>query len=145
MPKLVNPTNRQKRAMLDRISSAYVRSHSKCESGQGCNGSLTNSHIIGRTYIKVQFDPRNIQCICAHEHGIFTNNPIIHSRFAEQSDCGKYIDTMLIQANAISKPDYDLWLKIYQIIKDRKYSLNQSREWLDQTILLSELDITSLA
>ena len=147
MPKLANPTNKQKRAMLNTRWSKWVREHGKCEmngwAGK-CQGDLTNSHIISRTYVKVQFDPRNQQCACGSEHGILGGNPILFSRFVEQSSCGQYVDVMLVQANATTKPDYDLWFKIYDIVTERKYNIEQAREWLGQNIMSTIYDLAKL-
>lgn len=145
MPKLTNPDKRQMRGMLDRRSSAFVRSYGKCEM-QGCDRKdLTNSHIVGRTELKVQFDPRNIQCLCAHHHGIFTHNPIMFARWIETTTCGKYVDTIQVQLNnRMAKFDYDLWFKVYKIITERHYNLEDARQWLGQELLWSELDILRL-
>lgn len=141
MPKLSDPSKKQLRAMLDRRTSAFVRAQGKCEK-TGVTHNLTNSHIISRTYIKVQFDPRNVQCITSTEHGILEGNPILFARYVEQSSCGQYVDTMLVQAhNASAKPDYMLWVKVWDTIEQRGYTLEQAREWLGQQILLSEYDL----
>lgn len=147
MPRLKNPTKKQLINILDRRSSLFVRNHARCESNGyigACGGILTNSHIIGRTAKKVQFDPRNIQCICGSEHGKFGINPIIFSEFVLSTSCGKYVDTMIIQANASPKPDYDLWVRIWDIIELRRYTLKQAREWLGQNIILNEFDLLKL-
>jgi len=147
MPKLSNPTAKQKRKMLDRRWSEWIVSHGKCEAGsqiKTCNPCLTCSHIIGRTYVKVQFDPRNQQCICGTEHGILEHNPMLFAKFVESTSCGKYVNTMLVQANSMTKMDYDLWFDIYRIVNERGYSLEESREWLGQTIMLSTLDLSKL-
>ncbi len=147
MPKLSNPSKRQLRDILDRRTSAFVRAQGKCEADSHisqCNDTLTNSHIISRSYIKVQFDPRNIQCVCGTEHMILEKNPIMFARFVESTSCGKYVDTMIIQANASPKPDYDLWVRIWDITELRRYTLEQAREWLGQNIILNEFDLLKL-
>lgn len=143
MPKLSNPNKKQLLKMLDRKWSAFIRAHGKCEYC-GTTENLTDSHIIGRGYFKTRFDPRNNQCICFSDHGKLEAQPIAFARWVETTSCGQYVDTMIIQANAGTKPDYDLWAKILEIIEDRNMNLEQAREWLGNHILLNEFDIMML-
>jgi len=82
--------------------------------------------------------------VCGTEHMILEKNPIMFARFVESTSCGKYVDTMIIQANASPKPDYDLWVRIWDIIELRRYTLKQAREWLGQNIILNEFDLLKL-
>lgn len=143
MPKLANPTNKQKLKMLDTRWSTYVKKHGRCEAGT-TGQTLTWSHIIGRTYLKTRWDPRNTHCLGANIHGTYTSNPLAFSRWVETTSCGKHIDTMQVQAYSPAKPDYDLWLKIYEIITEREYKLEQTREWLGNNIMLSIFDLAKL-
>ena len=129
--------------MLDRKWSAFIRAHGKCEYC-GTSENLTDSHIIGRGYFKTRFDPRNNQCICFSDHGKLEAQPITFARWVESTTCGQYVDTMIIQANASPKPDYDLWVRIWDIIELRRYTLEQAREWLGQNIILNEFDLLKL-
>lgn len=130
--------------MLDRRYSQYIRSHGKCEHCETKN-NLTNSHIIGRAYIKTRYDPRNNQALCAQCHGHFESQPIAFARWIETTTCGQYVDTMLIQANnTLIKPDYTLWFDIYDIIRLREYNIEQTRQWLGNNILWNTLDISKL-
>lgn len=121
---------------LDRIVSTYIRSHGRCENCQS-KDVLQNSHIIGRKYLKVRFDPRNCQCLCARCHAIFEGNPLMFADFVASSSCGIYTDTMQVQAYDIShKPDYDFWeTTIKQATKDTK-PVELLRQELGQTIIL---------
>jgi len=149
MPKIANPTKRQMRAILDRKWSAFVRSHGRCESDSSvspCGGRLTNSHIIGRNNIKVQFDPRNTQCICGSEHASFTLNPLIHTDYVRRSSCHQYEETVLLQSrDSMIKPDYEVWFKIYDIVTQKNMSLEQAREWLGQTVVHTVHDIPEIS
>lgn len=145
MAKLKNPTKTQQIKMLDRRWSAFIRSHGKCEHC-GTTDNLTDSHIIGRAYIKTRFDPRNNQCVCWSCHGTFESQPIAFARWVESTTCGKYVDNMIEQANnATKKPDYELWFILYDAITKRKLTLEQSRELLDQHLMLEINDINLLA
>lgn len=145
MPKLSNPTKKQLRDILDRKQSAHTREYGICEYHETRCAGLQNSHNIGRTFIKTQFDPRNVQCLCGSIHGDFTNNPIVHTRFIEQSHCGKYMDVMQEQANnPMMKPNYELWIRVRQIIDLEKLNLIEAREWLDQKVLWYKTDIPPL-
>lgn len=145
MGRLTNPTKTQIVKMLDRRWSAYIRSYGKCEHC-GTTNNLTDSHIIGRSYIKTRFDPRNNQCICAPCHGTFESQPIMFARWIESTTCGQYVDTMTIQANnTMVKPDYDLWMVLYNAITTKKLTVEQSRKYLGQQIMLSIHDINLLA
>ncbi len=121
---------------IDRLVSTYIRSIGKCEQCQS-KDVLQNSHIIGRKYLKVRFDPRNCQCLCAKCHAIFEGNPLMFAEWVQQSSCGQYIDTMNVQAYDVShKPDYDFWeTTIKQATLDRK-PVEQLRQELGQTIIL---------
>lgn len=141
VPKLANPTKKQLIKMLDRRWSAYIRNHGRCENC-GTTNELTESHIIGRTYIKTRFDVRNNQCLCASCHGKFESQPISFARWIETTSCGKYVDTMIIQANnATIKPDYQLWLTLYDMTIKHKIELEELRQKLDQQILWSINDL----
>ena len=129
--------------MLDRKWSAFIRAHGKCEYC-GTSENLTDSHIIGRADFKTRFHPRNNQCICFSDHGKLEAQPITFARWVESTTCGQYVDTMIIQANASPKPDYDLWVRIWDIIELRRYTLEQAREWLGQNIILNEFDLLKL-
>jgi len=130
--------------MLDRKWSKYVRDHGRCESC-GTSQALTDSHIIGRAYIKTRWDVRNNQCICASEHGSYESQPLLFADFVQKSSCGIYVDTMIVQANNVSaKPDYLLWETIYDTVIEREYSLIEAREWLGQHILYSMVDLSKL-
>lgn len=145
MGKLANPTKRQLLAMLDRRWSAYIRTHGKCEHC-GTTQNLTDSHIIGRAYIKTRFDPRNNQCLCWTCHGTFESQPIAFARWVESTTCGQYVDTMIVQANnTMVKPDYELWMVLYDAITARNLTVEQSREFLGQQIMLTIHDINLLA
>lgn len=129
---------------LDRLWKPFVRAHGQCESC-GKRYDLTDSHIIKCGYLKTRWDPRNNQCMCWTDcHSPYENQPIAFTDFVNKSSCGQYVDTMTVQANSMAKPDYDLWKKIFKIVKQRGYSLVESREWLGQTILLCEQDILLL-
>jgi len=141
MPRLTNPTNRQLKGILDRKWSAYTRSLGYCEAC-GSRTALTDSHIIGRSYLKTRWDPRNKQCLCAPCHGSYEMQPIAFARFVESTDCGKHVDTMVVQANANTKPDYQLWLTLYDLIT--QINPIEAREWLGDTILLHEMDIAKI-
>lgn len=144
MPKLSNPTSRQLRDMLDRKQSAHTRNYGKCEHC-GTRDGLTNSHIISRKYIKVQFDPRNLQCLCGSCHGHFEGNPILFSEFVEQSTCGKYTDIMQIQGlDTKQKPDYELWIQVRNNIDSNHMNLEEARQWLGETLLWTTADIPVL-
>lgn len=143
MAKLKNPSKTQQIKMLDRRWSAFVRSHGRCEHC-GTTESLTDSHIIGRTYLKTRFDPRNNQCVCAPCHGTFESQPLMFARWVESTTCGEHVDSMTIQANSIAKPDYDLWFKVYEITIERGYSLEECRQWLGSTILMTSFDLMKL-
>lgn len=147
MPKLKNPSVKQKIAMLDVRWGRWVRSYSCCEAQSFfgvCGSDLSWSHIISRTYLKTRFDPRNTQCICLSEHGILDKNPLWFSRFVENSSCGIFEDVMRKQAYSVVKPDYDLWFEIYKIVSEREYSLDDARAWLGQNVLLSIADLDKL-
>lgn len=74
------------------------------------------------------------------------SQPIAFARWIDTTTCGKYVDTMSVQANnTMVKPDYALWVAVYDIIKERGLSLENCREWLGDTILWSELDLKGLA
>lgn len=144
MGKLSNPTKKQLLAMLDRRWSAYIRTHGKCEHC-GTTQNLTDSHIIGRTYIKTRFDPRNNQCICAPCHGTFESQPIMFARWVQSTTCGKHVDTMIVQANnTLIKPDYELWMVLYDAITTRKLTVEQSREYLGDQIMWQLNDLSLL-
>lgn len=145
MPRLSNPSKRQMRDILDRKQSAHTRSYGICEYHQRNCEALQNSHNIGRTNIKVQFDPRNVQCLCSSIHGVFTNDPISHAQFVMSSHCGQYIEVMREQANnTMMKPDYELWFEVRKIIDASKMNLIEAREWLDQKVLWTIKDIPKL-
>lgn len=145
MPKLTNPTKKQLREKLDGLQAAHTRSYGRCEKC-GVRTGLTNSHIIGRTYIKTQFDPRNLQCLCGSCHGYFTHNPIAFAEWVSQTTCGLYIDVMQRQAlSTIVKPSYDVWLEVRTIIDENRLGLEDARQWLGQKILWSIRDIPELA
>lgn len=144
MGKIKNPSKKQQVGMLDRRWSAFIRSQGRCENC-GTANDLTWSHIIGRTYIKTRFDPRNTQCLCGSCHGKFGEQPTSFARWVESTSCGQYVDTMLIQANnTVAKPDYNLWMTLYEEITKRKLTVEQSREYLGQQILFSEYDLLLL-
>lgn len=144
MPKLKNPNKRQVREILDREQSAHTRSFGYCEKC-GTRENLTNSHIISRAYIKVQFDPRNLQCLCSSCHGMLEGNPILFAEFVAESSCGKYTETIQQQGlSIITKPDYDLWQEIRNLIDNNQLNLEQAREWLGQKILWNYYDIPKL-
>lgn len=144
MPKLSNPSKRQQAAILDRKWSAYIRSHGRCENC-GTTQNLTDSHIIGRAYIKTRFDPRNNQCLCFSCHGTFESQPIAFARWVESTTCGKHVDTMIVQANhPMAKPDYTLWARLYDEIMARGLTVENSREWLADNIMLTEYDLLRL-
>lgn len=143
MPKITRPTRQQSIRMLDTRWSAYIRSYGQCEYC-GRRDTLTDSHIIGRSYMKTRFDPRNNQCICFSDHGMLESQPVAFARWVESTSCGQYVDTMTIQANSSVKPDYELWFAIYDLIQTRQYSLEEARAWLGQHILLTTLDIAKL-
>ena len=143
MPKLSNPTAKQKVEMLDNRYRPYIKSIGYCEA-ETTGQTLDWSHIIGRTYIKTRWDPRNTQAIGHNIHGVWTDNPILFTRWVENSSCGKYMDTMQVQAYSIAKPDYELWFKIYEIITERNYTVEESREWLGQNIMLNIYDLSKL-
>lgn len=141
MGKLANPTKRQLLAMLDRRWSAYIRTHGKCEHC-GTTQNLTDSHIIGRTYLKTRFDPRNNQCVCFSCHGTFESQPLKFAEWVQSTSCGKYVEIMSEQANhPTAKPDYELWFTLYEAITKRNLTVEQAREFLDQRIMLSIADI----
>ena len=145
MPKLSKPTKSQQIRMLDRKWSAFIRSHGICENC-GTKDALTDSHIIGRSYIKTRFDPRNNQSLCFSCHGTFESQPVAFARWIETTTCGQHTDTMLVQANnTMVKPDYQLWFDIYDIIQLRGYTVEESRQWLGDLIIWSTLDLSKLA
>lgn len=121
---------------LDKLVSGYVRTIGKCEH---CGGSsvLQNSHIIGRKYLKVRFDPRNCQCLCAHCHAIFEGNPLAFATFVQSSTCGLYVDTMQVQAYDVShKPDYGFWEITIKKAVANQTPVEALRQALGQTIIL---------
>lgn len=121
---------------LDRLTSAYIRTIGKCEHC-GSRDVLQNSHIIGRKYLKVRFDPRNCQCLCERCHAIFEGNPLAFAQWVLESTCGAYVDTMQVQAYDVShKPDYDFWeTTLRQATADQK-PVKILREQLGGTIIL---------
>ena len=144
MPRLSNPTNKQAIRSLDNKMKPFVRNYGFCESC-GTQQGLTDSHIIGCGHLKTRWDPRNNQCLCWNNcHSKSETQPMVFSQFVDSSSCGQYVDTMTVQANARTKPDYDLWFKIYAIIKERGYDLEQARQWLGRHIMLCELDLAKL-
>ncbi len=143
MGKLTNPTKTQMVKMLDRRWSSFIRSHGQCEHC-GTTNDLTESHIIGRSHFKTRFDPRNNQCICAPCHGKFESQPIAFARWVESTTCGQYVDTMIVQANSTVKPDYELWMTLYEAITTRNLTVEQSREFLGDQIMLTIHDINLL-
>lgn len=144
MARLKNPSKKQQVGMLDRRWSAYIRSLGRCENC-GTANELTCSHIVGRTYIKTRFDPRNLQALCFSCHGKMESQPIAFARWVETTSCGKYVDTMLVQANnAVAKPDYNLWMTLHEEITKRGFTVEQSRQWLGDQILFSEYDLLLL-
>lgn len=144
MARLKNPSKKQQVGMLDRRWGAFIRSHGRCENC-GTTNDLTWSHIIGRTYIKTRFDPRNTQALCAGCHGDFSEQPTAFARWVESTSCGQYVDTMLVQANnTVAKPDYNLWMTLHEEITRRGFTVEQAREYLGQQILFSEYDLLLL-
>lgn len=143
MVSIKQRSGKQKIDHLDNLWRKYIHSYGQCEAGS-LYQPLTWSHIIGRTYLKVRWDPRNTQCIGALTHATFTDNPLVFSRFVDASSCGRYIDTMMVQAHSTAKPDYDLWKQIFNIVKERNYTLPEAREWLGDNIMLTEYDILKL-
>ena len=144
MGKLTNPTKTQMIKMLDRRWGAFVKSQGKCENC-GTANDLTWSHIIGRTYIKTRFDPRNTQCLCGSCHGKFGEQPTSFARWVESTTCGQYVDTMIVQSNNASvKPDYELWMTLYEAITMKELTVEQSREFLGDQIMLTIHDINLL-
>jgi len=145
MPKLSNPSKTQRVKMLDRRWSAFVRSHGRCENC-GTREALTDSHIIGRSYVKTRFDPRNNQCLCFSCHGKFESQPVAFARWVEGTSCGQYVDVMLLQANnSVAKPDYDLWQNLYDHVVGEKMSVEDARQYLGQQVLLSSYDLLLLS
>ncbi len=121
---------------LDRIASAYIRTIGKCEYC-GSRDVLQNSHIIGRKYLKVRFDPRNCQCLCVRCHTIFEGNPLSFAEWVLSSTCGVYVDTMQVQAYDIShKPDYDFWETTLTLAVSDQKPVELLRQELGQTIIL---------
>lgn len=144
MGKLTNPTKTQLVKMLDRRWSAYIRSHGQCEHC-GTRDNLTDSHIIGRSYFKTRWDIRNLQSLCVPCHGTFESQPVAFARWVESTTCGQYVDTMIVQANNTTmKPDYELWMTIYDAITTRNLTLEQSREFLGQQIMWQTNDLNLL-
>lgn len=144
MPKISNPTKKQTVGILDRRYSQYVRSIGFCEFC-GTKENLTCSHIIGRTYIKVRWDIRNLQSLCFSCHGRFESQPLKFAEWVLSTSCGQYVDIMSQQANnAMFKPDYELWLILYEAITLRGLTVEESREFLGQQILFKFDDINLL-
>lgn len=137
--------NDRKIKQLDTKWREFVSAHGICESCGRPKDDLSWSHIIGRGHLKTRWDVRNLHCMCWFDcHQPYTDQPTAFSRFVESTTCGQYVDTMLIQANSNFKPDCDLWLQVYDIAIAREYTLEQTREWLGDNIMLSELDLLKL-
>lgn len=46
--------------------------------------------------------------------------------------------------DSMIKPDYEVWFRIYEIIKEEKLTLEQARKWLGQTVIHNVFHIPEL-
>jgi len=116
------------------LGSQAIRTLNKCEVPD-CNETRYEqyqcSHIIGRTNLKVKYDPRNTQCICASHHRKFTNNPLLFAEIARESSVGIYVDHMREVSNATQyKVDHEYWIDFNKRIIAGELSVIEARDLL---------------
>lgn len=129
-----NPSKKTLDNKAKTLASQAIRTLNRCEV-EGCPeknyAKFQCSHIIGRTFLKTKYDPRNTQCLCASHHGKFTKEPLMFAKFVKNSSVGIYIDHMHEIANDTRyKVDHDYWIDFNKRIIAGELSVIEARDLL---------------
>ena len=115
-----------------KLHSILIRSLGYCEScfrectcddkwkhTQGC--FLQAAHIQGRKASATRTLLRNAFCMCASEHGIFTDKPLTFSRFVTTTWAQEYREELIQLSNTMTKVNWtDRYAELKEIEKQMR-------------------------